>query len=112
MRAAIYDGDTPTERARLILRERLGRVQVEGTRVPVGGECVEYRKVERERLARGRACRDDDVAAALCRGVRLGLVRIELLDPTPGERFAHGRLERVRQRCGSRFARGLGREVR
>ena len=99
------------ERARLILRERLRRVEVEGTRVPVGGERVEHRQVEGERLARGGAGRDDDVAAGLRGRVRLGLVRVELVDPAPRERFPHGRLEGVGERRGSRLARGLGGEV-
>ena len=69
------------ERARLVLGERLRRVQVEGARVPVGGERVEHRQVEGERLARGGAGRDDDVPAASRRRVRVGLVRVELVDP-------------------------------
>ena len=100
------------ERARLILGERLGRVEVERARVPVGGERVEHRQVEGERLAGGRAGRDDHVAAALRGRVRLGLVRVELVDPAPAERFPERRLEGVRQRRGPRLAARLGREVR
>ena len=78
----------------------------------VGGERVEHRQVEGERLSRGGAGRDDDVAAALRRRVRGGLVRVELVDATPRERFAQRRLERVGQRCRTRLARGLGGEMR
>ena len=67
------------ERTRLILRERLRRVEVERARVAVGGERVEDGEVERERLPRRGAGRDDDVAVARGR-VRLRLVRVELGD--------------------------------
>ena len=66
--------------ARLVLRERLGRVEVERARRGVGRERVEHRQVERQRLAAGGAGGDDRVAApgAL---ERVGLVRPERLDP-------------------------------
>jgi hypothetical protein len=48
--------------ARLVLRERLGRVEVEGARPWVARERVEHRQVEGERLAAGRAGGDDRVA--------------------------------------------------
>jgi hypothetical protein len=99
------------ERARLVLRERLGRVEVERPRVPVGGERVEHRQVERERLARRGAGRDDHVAAALRRPRTRGLVRVELVDLAPRERVQYGGLERVGERRGSCLTRGLGREV-
>ena len=78
----------------------------------VAGERVEDGQVEGERLARGGARRDDDVAAALRRCVRLA----------PGARRARrclgARAHRARPggarpaRGGPRAARGLGREVR
>ena len=94
-RADAGDAELP-ERARLILRERLRRVEVERARVPVGRERVEHREVERERLPRGGARRDDDVAAARGRGVRFGLVRVELVDPAARERLAQRRMEASR----------------
>src|ERR1700741_5031204 len=39
-------------------------------------------------------------------------MRVELPDPTAGERCPHGRLEGVRKRRRSRFAPGFGREMR
>ena len=99
------------ERARLVLRERLRRVEVEGACVPVGGERVEDRQVEGKRLARCGARGDDDVAAAPRRAVRLGLMRVELVDAAARERFPHSRLERGGQRRRPRLARGLGCEV-
>ena len=68
--------------ARLILRQRLGRVDVERPGLRVGGDRVEHRKVERQRLPRGGAAGDDHVA--LPGGLqRLDLVRVELGDPGP-----------------------------
>ena len=55
--------------------------------MPVGRERVEHRQVEGERLARGGTRGDDDVAAASRCGVRLGLVRVELVDAAAGERL-------------------------
>ena len=107
------DGRQPelAERTRLILCERFRRIQVEGARVPVVGERVEDGQVEGERLARGGARRDDDVAPALRRGVRLGLVPVELVDTASGEGLPQGRLKGVGERSGSRFARRLSRQV-
>jgi hypothetical protein len=99
------------QRARLVLRERLGRVEVERPRVPVGGERVEHRQVERERLSRRGAGCDDHVAAALRSPVRGRLVRVELVDLAPRQRVQYGGLERVGERRGSCLTRGLGREV-
>ena len=64
--------------SRLVLGERLGRIEIQGARASVGGERVEHRQVERERLAARRAGRDDRVPLARG-GVCLGLVRVELL---------------------------------
>ena len=80
--------------------------------MPVGGERVEHRQIEGERLPRSRARRDDHVAAGLRGCVRIGLVRVELVDAAAGERFPQGRLEGAWKRGGSRLTRGLGREVR
>ena len=51
------------QRARLVLGERLGRVQVQRARARVAAEHVERRQVEAHRLARGGAGRDDRRAA-------------------------------------------------
>ena len=53
------------ERAGLVLRERLRRVEVERPRLRLARDRVEHGQVERERLSRGRAGRDDDVLATL-----------------------------------------------
>src|SRR5262249_48719447 len=100
------------ERARLVLSERLGRVEVERTRVPVGGQSVEHRQVEGERLARRGTGRDNDVAAVSCRRVRLGLMGVELVDTAARECFLKGSLKSVRKRRGSCLACGFGREMR
>ena len=81
------DGEL-AERARLVLRERLRRVQVDRPALRVGGERVEHRQVERQRLSGGGPGRDDHVAAGADGGVRLRLVRVELLDPLSCERLA------------------------
>ena len=80
--------------------------------MPVGGERVEHRQVERERLSGRRAGRDDHVAAAARGFVRLGLVRVELADAAARERIPHRRLERVGQRRRPSLARRLPAEVR
>ena len=95
------------ERARLILRERLRRVEVERPRLRLAGDRVEDGEVERERLPRGRAGRDDDVLAALRRLPRLGLVSEERRDAGRDERGGDARIEVVRKRLERRLARGL-----
>ena len=65
------------ERARLVLRQGLRRVEVEGAQLRVGGERVQDGEVEGERLAAGGAGGDDDVLAAPRRLERLRLVREE-----------------------------------
>jgi hypothetical protein len=51
------------ELARLVLGERLGRVEVEGARGGIGRQGVEHGQVERERLPAGRAGGDNGVPA-------------------------------------------------
>ena len=95
------------QRARLVLGERLRRVEVERARAGIARERVEHRQVEGERLAAGRAGGDDRVAAA-GRLERVGLVRLERLDP--GERLEQSRVEVVGDRaCASRPAHPRGR---
>ena len=50
--------------ARLVLGERLGRIEVDRAGGVVAGDRVEHRHVEGERLARGGAARDDHVLAS------------------------------------------------
>ena len=74
------------ELPRLVLRERLRRVEVERAQLRLAGERVEHGEVEGERLPARRAGRDDQVPA---RGGRVpggALVGEELVDPERRER--------------------------
>ena len=87
----------------LILRERLGRKQIQRARRRIRQDRLKHRRVVAERLARRRRRRHDDVAAG--EGVLdgRGLMRVELVDAASGERCAQPRVERVGQRrklCG------------
>ena len=76
------------ERAGLILGERLRWIEVEGAQFGLGGEGVQHRQIEGERLPAGRPGRDDEVLAAAGGRERLGLVGEERLDaPRPQGRF-------------------------
>ncbi len=55
------------ERTRLVLRERLRRIEIERAVLRLARERVEHREVEGERLARRGAGRDDQVLAAAAR---------------------------------------------
>ena len=99
------------ERTGLVLRERLRRIEVERARVPVGGKCVEHRQVEGERLAGCRTRRDDHVAAAARRRIRLGLVPVELVDHAARERLPQCGVERGGEGRRSSLAGRLDREV-
>ena len=96
------------ELASLVLRQRLGRVEVERSAAVVARELVEHREVEAKRLARRGPAGDDDVA--LARGLeRLELVRVERprCRCPGGPRSAPGRFSRVSRpsrpaRAGSR----------
>jgi hypothetical protein len=80
------------ERADLVLRERLRRVEVERPQLGLDRERGQHRQVEREALpARGSRC-DRNVLAALGRLPGRGLVRVEPVDAT--------RSEPLRQRMG------------
>jgi hypothetical protein len=97
------------ERARLVLRERLGRVEVERPRVAVAAQRVERRQLEAERLAARRAGGDDGRARP-GRVQRLGLMRPEPLDAARLERSDHRGVQRLRERDRPRLAavlRGL-----
>ena len=94
------------ELARLVLGERLGRVEIEGAALGVAGDAVEHRQVEGEALARGGAAGDHQVGGGR-RLQRLALVRVEALDPGPAQRLDQARVERARHRHRLRLALGL-----
>ena len=100
------------EAARLVLRERLRRIEVERAALRVGGERVEYRQVERERLAGRGSGRDDDVPTRDRRLVRLSLVLVELGDPAARERVAKLGAQSLGDRRRARRTRRGGRQVR
>ena len=95
------------QRPRLILCERLGRVQIQRPGPRVGGEHVQRREVEAERLAARRAGRHDRVAAFHHALPRVGLVRIERVDAGVCERLLHGRVQLVRDRAEEGLLREL-----
>ena len=97
------------EVARLILRERLRRVEVERAQLRVARDGVEHGKVERERLARRGAGRHDDVLAAAGGVPRIALVREKRL---VRQRFADEWMEIVREGRELRLACRLGRDMR
>jgi hypothetical protein len=97
------------ERPRLVLRQRLRRVEVERAQLRVACDGVEHGQVEGERLAGGGSRRDDDVLAALCRVPRLALVHVERVER---QRLADARVQVVRERREASLPRGLGGEVR
>ena len=100
------------ERARLILRERLRRVEVERARLRVARDRVEDGEVEGERLPRRGSGRDDDVLAALRGLPRLGLVAVERGDAGRDERRGDPWVEVVRERLERRLSSRLDARVR
>ena len=99
------------ERTRLVLRERLRRIEVERPRLRLLREGVEHREVEGEALAAGRAGRDDGVLAAADGFPRLRLVAPEARDSLRDERGCDPRIEVVRERLAATRASRLGHEV-
>ena len=92
------------QRARLVLRERLGRVEVERAGARVAAQRVERRQLEAERLAARGAGRDDRRPRP--GGVqRLGLVRPQPLDAARAQRLGDLGMQLVGQRDGARAAR-------
>jgi hypothetical protein len=78
--------------ARLVLRERLGRVDVDRPRPRIARQRVEHRQVERQRLAARGAGRDD--RRVLPRRLeRCRLVRPELVDAGALERLEERRVQ-------------------
>ncbi len=95
------------QRARLVLRERLGRVQVQRARLGVAAQHVERRELEAQRLP-GRGAGGHDRRAGP-RGVqRLGLVRVQPLDPAALQRFDDARVQLLRDADGLPGAAVLG----
>ena len=92
LRVAVVDGGAksrqaePREAARLILGQRLRRIEVEGACGRLARDRVEHREVESERLPGRRTGRDDDVLAARGRLPRFGLMGVEAADPYSSER--------------------------
>ena len=94
------------ERAKLVLRQRFGWIQIQRARLVVIEERFQYGHVVTKRLAAGRPRHHHDMTPGSGVCDRLGLVRVEFFDPLNAEylpdTFGGRRLE-----CGvSRLARG------
>ena len=111
LRVAVVDRRAQTrqpqlaERAGLVLRQRLRRVEVERPHLRVGGDGVQHGEVEGERLPARRAGGDDEVLAPAGGSQGVRLVGVEALDAARRERGLEARVERGegdRLRLGSR----------
>ncbi len=91
----------------LILREGLGRKEVQRARRLILEDGIEDRRVVAERLSRRRRRDRDDVAPAEHMRERLGLMGIQLADPACGERAPEPVVSAVRI---GRKRRGRGRQ--
>ena len=100
---AIVDGRTEGEPGggldllkdpELVVRQRLGRVEVERRRLPVEGQPLEHGEREGQRLARRRGGGQHEIAPLANRVECPGLVRVEP-DPFPGEPSREWRRERT-----------------
>src|SRR5205807_1376179 len=96
------------ERPRLVLGERLGGVEVDRPRLGVRAQDVERGEVEAQRLPRGCA-RGDDRRARPGGLERLGLMRVERLDPRSAQAVAERRVEVGRYRHELRLTSPLER---
>ena len=85
--------DEAVDLGHLILRQRLGRKEIQRARGGVLKNGVEDRQVVAERLARRGGRRDDDVAAGCDMRERFGLMAVELGDAAPFERGLQSRIE-------------------
>jgi len=92
--------------ARLVLRQRLGRVEVERPPLGIARDPVEHRQVEGEALARSGAAGDRQVGGRR-HLQRVALVRVEALDPGAAERLDQPGVEPPRHRHRPRRALGL-----
>ena len=90
----------------LVLRQRLGRKQIQRARGRILENAVEDRRVVAERLARRRRRDDDDVPPGQRVLDGLGLVRVELRDAARAERPPEPGVDRLRKgRVGRRHGR-------
>ena len=116
-RVAVVDGRHGARQAqraqlaRLVLGQRLGRIEVQGARGRVLGAGVDGRKRETERLAARRAGGHDHVVAGLQQLVSAALVAVEAFHALGRQRRAHPGVELVRQWLETCWASGLVRDV-
>ena len=89
----------------LILRERLGRKQIERARRRVAQNRAQHRRVVAERLPRRGRRRHDDVTAGERVLDRQRLVRVELIDAAVAQHVAQTRIEIVAKRRVARLER-------
>ncbi len=86
----------------LILRQRLGRKEVERASRVIAHDCVEDGQVIAEGLAGCRSCHDGGVLASRNTFKRRGLVRVEVADAARTERFRQRWVEIGREIDGLR----------
>ncbi len=96
------------DRARLVLGERLRRVQIERARTAIAHQDVEHRQVEAQRLAGGRAGRRDRRAVHGCEQ-RLELMVVEAFDTAAPQRLDQARMEPIGKLAPARGAAMLER---
>jgi hypothetical protein len=82
----------------LVLRQGLGREEIQRARRRILEDRIQHRQVVAERLARRRRRGDDDVLAIRDARERLGLMRVELCESALLERRLQPRLQRVGER--------------
>ncbi len=101
----------PREPAELVLRERLGREEVERDRERITKQALQDGHVVRERLSGRRPRRDHHVLLRPREIDGARLVRVEAGDPLPFQRLAQGVGKRTLQIAVDRLARGDPLEV-
>ena len=79
----------------LVLRQRLGRKEIERATRRIAQDRIEHRQVVAERLARRRRRRDDDVVSRRHVGKGFGLMAVELRDPAAFECGLQSRIDGV-----------------
>ena len=99
------------ELARLVLGQRLGRVEVERPRVRVAGDRVEHRHVEGERLARRGAAGDDHVLGLGSRAAPRAGARRACVTPLRSSASRRSAVE-LRRAAGPRSPRPRARRSR
>ena len=83
----------------LILRERLGRKQIQRARRRVAQDRAQHRRVVAERLPRRGRRRHHDVTAGKRMVDRHGLMGVELIDAALAQHVAEARIEIVTKRA-------------